>query len=185
MLENLVIEPLDTKTHDRVAFSSGVEQVDSFLQRRAGKLVKGETARVFVALDPHQSPGGILGFYSINAHSVHCGKLPNRYRRYAQPDGSIPSAFIGMIGVDQSAQRQGVGGILLTDALKRAFLVSQQIGTTVVMLDILDCGNPDAIARRQQLYEGYGFKSLDSDPLRMFMPMGTVARLCAPEEANT
>lgn len=40
-------------------------------------------------------------------------------------------------------------------------------------------------ARRQRLYEGYGFKSLDSDPLRMFMPMGTVAQLCDPEEAAT
>jgi ribosomal protein S18 acetylase RimI-like enzyme len=184
MLGNLAIEPLDTKKHDRAAFSSGVEQVDNFLHKRAGKLVKGETARVFVAIDTDHPPEVIRGFYSINAHSVHCGELPNRYRRYAQPDGSIPGAFIGMIGVDQSAQRQGIGGILLTDALKRAFLVSQQIGTAVVMLDILDCGNPEVVERRQRLYEGYGFESLDSDPLRMFMPMGTVAQLCAPGEAT-
>lgn len=180
MLEDLFIEPLDTKKHDRAALSSGVEQVDVFFHKKAGKLVKGETARVFVAVD--HSSGTILGFYSINAHSVHCGELPNRYRRYAQPDGSIPGAFIGMIGVDQSVQGQGVGGILLTDALERAFLVSQQIGTAVVMLDILDCGSPDLVARRQRLYEGYGFYSLESDPLRMFMPMGTVAKLVSDSD---
>lgn len=185
MLGNLAIEPFDKQKHDRTAFSSGVEQVDTFLHKKVGNLVKGDTARVFVAVAPDHHPGAILGFYSINAHSVHWQDLPKRYRRYAQPDGSIPGAFIGMVGVEQHSQGQGLGGILLADALKRAFLASQQIGTAVVLLDILDCGNPDAVARRQRLYEGYGFQSLDSDPLRMFMPMGTVAQQCAPQEGDT
>ena len=185
MLGNLAIEPFDKQKHDRTAFSSGVEQVDTFLHEKVGRQVKGETARVFTAVALDHSPEAILGFYSINAHSVHYEQLHSRYRRYAHADGSIPGAFIGMIGVDQSAQGQGIGGMLLTDALKRAFLASQQIGTAVVMLDILNCGNPDAVARRQRLYEGYGFKSLNSDPLRMFMPMKTVAALCGSQEDDT
>lgn len=177
MQETVSIEALDTDRHDRAAFSSGVGQVDNFLQKTAGKLLKGGTAKVFVVVAPHQNPNQILGFYSINAHSVGYGELPNRYRRYALPGGSIPAAFIGMMGVTQEAQGHGIGGLLLADALKGAYLASHRVGTAVVMLDVLDCGNPEAVDRRQRLYDGYGFQSLPSSPLRMFMPMATVAAL--------
>jgi len=177
MSGTVVIEPLDTDRHDRAVFSSGVEQVDNFLKKTAGKLLKGGTVRVFVIVNPNQSPEEILGFYSINAHSVDYGALPNRYRRYALPGGGIPAAFIGMMGVAQSVQRQGLGSLLLADALKGAYLASHRVGTAVVLLDILDCGNPDAIARRHRLYEGFGFQALVSNPLRMFIPMDTIAQL--------
>lgn len=176
----MIIEPLDTDKHDRVAFSSGVEQVDNFLQKTAGKLLKGGTARVFVMVDPSENPSHILGFYSISAHSVNHGELSNRYRRYALPGGSIPAAFIGMMGVAQAAQGQGLGSLLLADALKGAYLASYRVGTAVALLDILDCGNPEAVARRQRLYEGFGFRALASNPLRMFIPISTVAQLQAP-----
>ena len=175
MSDEIVIEPLDAYTHDRAAFSSGVEPVDNFLHKTAGKLMKGGTARVFVAINPEDSPTAILGFYSINAHSVECKHLPGRYRRYALTDGNIPAAFIGMMGVTTAAQGQGLGSLLLADALKGAYLASQRVGTAVVLLDILDCGNPSAIARRQGLYEGFGFQCLPSQPLRMFLPVATIA----------
>ncbi|MCC5810776.1 MAG: GNAT family N-acetyltransferase [Ectothiorhodospiraceae bacterium] len=166
--------------HDRAAFSSGVEQVDNFLQKTAGKLLKGGTARIFVMVNPTEDPSRILGFYSINAHSVNYGELSHRYRRYALPGGTIPAAFIGMMGVTQAAQGQGMGSLLLADALKGAYLASQRVGTAVALLDILDCGNPEAVARRQRLYEGFGFRALASNPLRMFIPMSTVAQLQDP-----
>lgn len=135
---------------------------------------------MFVVVNPHQNPKEILGFYSINAHSVDYEDLPNRYRRYALPGGSIPAAFIGMMDVTQAAQGQGIGSLLLADALRGAYFASQRVGTAMVLLDILDCGNLEAVARRQRLYEGFGFQALASDPLRMFIPMGTVAQLQEP-----
>ncbi|GGY11417.1 hypothetical protein GCM10007160_43050 [Litchfieldella qijiaojingensis] len=180
MPTSLVIEPLDKAKHDRAAFSSGVEQVDNFLQRTASRLMKEGTVQVFVMVDPAENPTRILGFYSLNAHCVDCGDLPQRYKRFANTDGSISAAFIGMIGVTQATQGQGVGKRLLADALKGAYTVSLRIGTAVVLLDILNCGNPEAVAQRQKLYEGFGFQALASDPLRMFMPMATVAQLQEP-----
>jgi hypothetical protein len=50
------------------------------------------------------------------------------------------------------------------------------------MLDVLDCGDPDRVSRRKALYESYGFQSLVSNPLRMFMPVSTVRRLIADED---
>mgnify|MGYP007112042205 CR=1 FL=1 len=52
----------------------------------------------------------------------------------------------------------------------------------VVMLDVLDCGDPNRVARWRALYESYGFQSLASNPLRMFMPVSTVRKLIAEED---
>ncbi|WP_299315927.1 GNAT family N-acetyltransferase [uncultured Halomonas sp.] len=180
MAASVIIEPLDKVHHDRAAFASGVPQVDRYLKETASRLMKGGTARVFVMVDP-QHPAEILGFYSINAHSVQGGDLPKRYQRVALADGSLPAAFIGMIGVAAHAQGQGIGSRLLINALSGAFQASQQVGTAMVMLDILDCGNPAAVARRQRLYASFGFQSLLSQPLRMFLPMGTIAQLLGGE----
>ncbi len=139
--------------------------------------MKGGTARVFVAVDPDGDPGEILGFYSINAHSVNYGDLPNRYRRYSLPEGTIPAAFIGMMGVALPTQGKGLGSLLLVDALKGAYLASHRVGTAVVLLDVLDCGHPEDMARRQKLYEKFGFQCLPSQPLRMFLPVATIAQM--------
>ncbi len=50
----------------------------------------------------------------------------------------------------------------------------------MVLLDVLDCGDPDAVSRQQQLYEGFGFQTLASNSLRMFIPTATIAQLQAP-----
>lgn len=176
MVASVIIEPLDKARHDRTTFASGVPQVDRYLQETASRLMKGGTARVFVMVDP-QRPAEILGFYSINAHSVQGGDLPKRYQRVVLADGSLPAAFIGMIGVAETAQGQGIGSRLLVDALGGAYQASQRVGTALVLLDILDCGNPVAVARRQRLYASFGFQALPSQPLRMFLPMGTIAKL--------
>ncbi len=85
-----------------------------------------------------------------------------------------------MMGVTLASQGQGVGGRLLADALNSAYIVSQRMGTAMVLFDVLDCGDPDAVSRRQQLYEGFGFQPLALDPLRMFIPTATIAQLQAP-----
>ena len=56
------------------------------------------------------------------------------------------------------------------------------ISVAVVMLDVLDCGDPDRVARRKALYESYGFEPLPSNPLRMFLSVSTVRKLIAEED---
>ncbi len=50
----------------------------------------------------------------------------------------------------------------------------------VVMLDVLDCGDPDNVAKRLALYTSYGFAPLPSNGLRLFLPMATVRMLIMP-----
>jgi len=82
-----------------------------------------------------------------------------------------------MIGRDQKFRGGGYGGDLLVDALRRIAVAADAIGVAVVMLDVLDCGDPDRVARRKALYESYGFLPLASNSLRMFLPVSVVRKL--------
>lgn len=169
-----VIEPLDPEKHDRAAFSCGVAQVDNFFRNTANKLAKADNLRTWVMTDPD---GSIIGFYAMNAHAVDYTDLPKRFARTRPGHGSIPAAYISMIGVHKDLQGKGYGGDLLADCLKRIARVAEQIGIAVVMLDVLDCGDPALVVRRQRAYAAYGFEPLPSQPLRMFLPLATVSRL--------
>lgn len=68
--------------------------------------------------------------------------------------------------------------IQLVDALRRIERASAELGIAVVMLDVMDCGDPERVLRRKALYESYGFLPLPSNPLRLFLPMKTVRELC-------
>ena len=82
-----------------------------------------------------------------------------------------------MIGVDARYQGKGYGGDLLVDCLARLAQAADTLGIAVVMLDVLDCGDPEQVVRRQSLYAGYGFIPLPSNPNRLFIPMATVRAL--------
>ena len=84
-----------------------------------------------------------------------------------------------MIGVDRRFQGVRYGGDLLVDCLTRLAGAADALGLAVVMLDVLDCGDPAQVARRRALYAGYGFAPLPSNGLRLFLPMATIRTLVA------
>lgn len=168
------IEPLDPARHDRAAFSCGTAQVDNFFRQTANKLTRAGNLRTFVMVDPS---GAVIGFYAVNAHAIDYAELPDRFARTRPAHGSIPAAYIAMIGVDRHFQGRGYGGDLLVDCLARLAHAADALGIAVVMLDVLDCGDPEQVARRRALYTGYGFQPLPSNDLRLFLPMATVRAL--------
>jgi len=72
---------------------------------------------------------------------------------------------------------KGHGGDLLANVLTRIARAADEIGISVVMLDVLDCGDPTLVERRLSLYTGYGFTPLSSNPLRLFLPVTTIRSL--------
>ncbi len=172
------IEPFDPARHDRTSFSCGIDRLDNYLRLSARKHQEGDFARVFVAV----APGGsaVLGYYALNAHSVEAQDLPQRLIKHApRRDGvpaSVPAAYLSMIAVDQASQGNGLGVILLADALKRLIPLSDEIGLTVVVLDVFDDDGPEPFARRKRFYERMGFMSFDARPERMFLPMKDIRK---------
>ena len=170
------IEPFDPARHDRTGFSCGVEAVDNYFKKTAGKLVSAGNVRLFVMVS---SDGNFIGFYAINAHAVDYRDLPSRFARSRPGHGSIPAAFVAMIGRDQRYSGQGFGSDLLVDALRRITQAADVIGLAVVLLDVLDCGDPERTARRQSFYQSFGFQPLPSNPARLYLPLATVRNLMA------
>ncbi len=173
------IEPFDPDKHDRKAFSCGVSQVDNFFRRTAHKLNRADNLRLFVMVG---AANELIGFYALNAHSVDYENLPKKYARTRPGHGRIPAVYISMIGVDERFSGRGYGGDLLVDALIRIARVSNEVGVSVVILDVLDCGDADLVHRRKTLYESYGFTPLPSNPLRLFMPVKAIKALGIEEE---
>ncbi|OWU82235.1 hypothetical protein ATO6_23000 [Oceanicola sp. 22II-s10i] len=172
--DDVTIEPFDPDKHDRANFSCGVDQVDNYLKRTANKLSKADNVRLMVMTKGERS---VIGFYALNAHAVRYEELPKKYARTRPSHGSIPAAYISMIGRDERYRGSSYGGDLLVDALSRIVAAADQIGISIVMLDVLDCGDPDRTVRRKALYESYGFQELTSVPLRMFLPIAVAAQL--------
>ena len=81
-----------------------------------------------------------------------------------------------MIAVDYRYQNQGLGRILLADALERAASVADQVGLKVVILDVIEDGGQEITKKRYAFYTAMGFQSLPSRPSRMFISIETIRR---------
>lgn len=117
----------------------------------------------------------MIGLYALNAHALAYSELPEHYARDRPRHGIIPAAYISTIGVDRRHQNRGLGSLLQIDAIGRIVEASANVGIRVVLLDVLDCGDPQRVARRKALYESYGFTALPSHPLRLYAPLERLA----------
>lgn len=161
---SLIIEPLG-RQHDRAAFSCGIADLDDYLKRRAGQDVRRRIARVFVCTESGSS--AVLGFYTLSALAIDISSLPEGQARKL-PRHPVPAAMIGRLAVDRSAQRQGLGRLLLADAIQRTLGASEQIAIHAVVVDA-----KNEAARR--FYQAYGFLSLPEQPMRLFLPLRSVS----------
>lgn len=168
------IEPFDASRHDRTGFRCGIASVDNYFRKTANKLAQADNVRLYVMT---AADDALIGFYAINAHAVDYRDLPEKFARARPAHGWIPAAYIAMIGRDRRYAGQGFGGDLLVDTLRRIQRAAVPLGIAVVMLDVLDCGDPGRVVRRKALYQSYGFLPLPSNPLRLFLPMKTVSEL--------
>ena len=164
------IEPFDPARHNRDGFSSGVASVDNYLKLTARKLSAAHAAAVFVIAD---SENTVVGFYaltsiSIDAAEIGSAKTDKLFGRF----NAVPATIIAMLGVDERWQGQGVGRMLLADALRRSYAASTEVGSYCVMLDVLE---GDGFDKRMALYEGLRFRRCATDKgVRMYLTMGDI-----------
>jgi GNAT superfamily N-acetyltransferase len=155
------------KTHDRSAFNCGQPLLDEWLKERATQFDNRDLSRTFVATRPNENT--VLGYYAISTHRVVHDILPNTDAK-GLPRLDIPVVLIGRLAVDQTTQKQGLGAMLLVDALRRALQISEQVGIRAVEVHALD-----EVARN--FYLKFGFRSLRDDPQHLFLPMHEIRKL--------
>jgi len=159
--QNLVIEPLNN-IHNRPAFACGIEPLDNYLKKQAKQDIKRRISSVFVACSP-ESASRVIGYYTLSTLSINLEQLPDNLSRKL-PKHPVPAALIGRLAVSQQAQGQGVGKMLLMDAIKRTIGVSKEIAIYAMIVDAID-------EQAVRFYQQYGFSSLSSDSRRLFLPL--------------
>jgi ribosomal protein S18 acetylase RimI-like enzyme len=78
--------------------------------------------------------------------------------------------LLGRLAVAESCQGMGLGSVLLADALQRIAQASQVMAVYAVVVDALN-------DRAAEFYRQFGFIPLPSQPLKLFLPVDSVATL--------
>jgi GNAT superfamily N-acetyltransferase len=163
---DLIITPLG-KRHDRKNFDCGEATLNLYLNRYANQDIRRRVSRVFVASPPTELQR-VIGYYSLSAGSLAAADLPDEFRRRL-PRYPVPVALLGRLAVDKSQQGQGLGAILIADALQRIAMAGQVMAVYAVVVDALD-------ESAAEFYRQFGFIPLPSQPLKLFLPMDTVTK---------
>ncbi|MCF8197470.1 MAG: GNAT family N-acetyltransferase [Sulfuritalea sp.] len=163
-IPSISIEAL-ASTHDRRTFSCGVQALDEYLRRFARQHADANVSRSYVAVEG----ATVRGFYSLAMSAIRKENLPARHlNRF--PNFPLPVARLARLAVEIRHQRQGLGELLLADALQRCLRLSAEIGTIGVIVDAKD-------DHTRGWYQRYEFERLPDSPLTLWLPTTAIARL--------
>lgn len=157
--------------HDRAGFDCGVPSLDDWLKLRSGQFERKDLARTYVAIGAGEKV--VAGYYAISSHRVCYEDLPEQQAK-GVPRMDVPVVLLGRLAVHKAVQGQGLGALLLIDALRRSQQVAQQVAIRAVEVHAVD----DA-ARR--FYLKFGFLPLLDDPHHLFLPMQVIRKLHLPQ----
>jgi GNAT superfamily N-acetyltransferase len=153
------------RNHDRRAFTCGVAALDEYLRRFARQHAAANISRTYVAV----AGTDIRGYYTLAMAGIRRDNLPPRHAdRF--PNFPLPVARLARLAVARQYQRQGLGELLLADALQRCLHLSDEIGMAGVIVDA-----KDECARGW--YERYEFERLPDSPLTLWIPTVAIRKL--------
>jgi predicted GNAT family N-acyltransferase len=159
-------EPMGSH-HDRKAFDCGVEVLDRYLQQQAGQDVRNRVATVLVMVDSEAE--AIAGYYTLSATSVSLNSLSAEITKNLSRYPTQPAILLGRLAVDRRYRGQGLGELLLFNALKRSFALSDELAAMAVVVDAKD-------DRARSFYERFGFVRLVDDEYRLVISMKIIQR---------
>lgn len=166
----MATEPLGP-AHDRGVFSCGRLELDLYLRERARQDQERNVSVCWI-LPARTDRREIAGYYTLAAYSVSPGALPPEVAGKLPRYPLIPAAILGRLAVSEKYKGQGLGEYLLLDAMQRSLHQSEQLGLFALFVDAKD-------EQAANFYQRYDFIPLPSQPLRLFLPMKTIADLFA------
>jgi GNAT superfamily N-acetyltransferase len=160
------IVPLNTSIHDRENFACGNAVLDRYFHQQASQDVKKKACTCFVLADEENTA---KGYYTLSSSSIPRASIPTTYQKKLSLYPDLPVTLLGRLAVDEKFKGQGLGEILLIDALKKSYDATGTIASLAVIVDPID---ENAV----RFYTKYGF-ILIPDSGKMFIPMKTIADL--------
>lgn len=165
-----------TGCHDRNGFDCGVEALNLWLRQTALQHQPKGISRTFVAVpsgtravEAYWSAGyrdigetSILGYFALASAFVLADDLaPELAKRYPR---QIPVTRLGRLAIRSGLQGQGLGRLLLADAVTRSRNAALSVGSAGIFVEAKN----SAAAR---FYAGYGFVACEARPLTLYLPM--------------
>jgi GNAT superfamily N-acetyltransferase len=152
--------------HDR--FVSGSGALDRYFREQASQDIKRRIATCFVAVDV--ASGDVAGYYTLTATSVALNALSPEIAKKLPKYPVVPAVLLGRLAVNRRYQGEGLGGVLLADALART--ARAELGVFAMLVDAKDLA-----ARR--FYEHHGFTLLPGEVRRLCLPISAALRRMA------
>lgn len=166
-----LIKLLDSSCY-RQNFDCGSDALNRYLQQTAKQHNKKGISRTFVLVDIEQldtgQPQTIIGFFTLAICEIRSSQLPNKWKK------KYPSAIAGVklarLAVAKAYQRQGIGEILMVEAMKKALIIADNAGVIGLFVDAKD-------EAAKGYYLRYGFISFVDSPLKLFLPLTTIREI--------
>jgi ribosomal protein S18 acetylase RimI-like enzyme len=163
LTDAFTFEPL-SPAHDRAGFSCGVDALDRYFRELATQDIRRRVSNCFVALD---AAGKVAGYYTFAATSLPLPELTPQQARRLPRYIAFPACLIGRLAVDQRFRKQGLGSLLVVDAVARAMRAEPAIFALVV-----DAKDEVALG----FYEHLGFYRFASRPMTLYLPIAEAAK---------
>ena len=146
------------RDHPRRKFRSGQEQVDDWLATKALQHQDKHLSVTKVLLDGEKA---IAGYFTLATGQVDFSDLPPVTVRRL-PRRQLPVAILAWLGVSVESQGQGLGRLLLAQALRDCFEAGRTFAFVAVIIDCVD----DAA---KAFYHRFDFEELPGHPYRLFL----------------
>jgi len=154
--------------HDRCAFTSGNERIDTYFRQTVSQDVKRGYAVCYVLVE--KASAKLAGFYTLSSHSIPLTELAPDMARKLPRYPSVPAALIGWLGRDAGFRGLQVGSMLLADAITH--LAAAPLGLHAICADAIDDTAAD-------FYREHQFQAFVSRPNALYLPMKTALALVA------
>jgi GNAT superfamily N-acetyltransferase len=112
----------------------------------------------------------------VSSYTVKLDEIPEGIAKKLTRMQEIPATLLGRLARSIEFRGQGIGAVLLVDALKRALQNSAHVASWAVIVDAKD-------EEAGEFYSHYGFVVLPSKPNRLFLPMTSIHKMF-PQEAE-
>lgn len=143
-------EPLLAR-HRLDDFDCGKPALNNWLIRHARQAQSSGSARTFVVADADR----VAGFFSLTVGQVDTLEAPERIRK-GMSQYPVPVVILARLGVSVPDQGLGIGIGLLKNAIRRALMISDQVGIRALLTHPMD-------EEATRFYSRFGF---EPSPLR-------------------
>jgi GNAT superfamily N-acetyltransferase len=157
-----------SKEHQRDDFDCGKELLSNYLKTQASEEVKRKLSACFVLAE--LGSNRIQGYYTLSNSSIALSSFSEKIqKKLPKTYTSIPTILLGRLAIDKNFQGNGIGKILLIDALKRCYEISLHLGSFAVVVDPID-------QEAEDFYKKYDFIKLP-DSGKLFIATSTLQEL--------